>query len=136
MRENDNEILDQRDKVVETVSKKVSDINRVLNLSGIGIIWLFVQMPMFEAATKMFLIALLFYVGSILVEYFHYLMTIYVNWKYGRRQLRNKGQTGKKNFKELPNFTIAFPWVLWCIKIVLTFIAYIIVGIVLFKTIL
>lgn len=115
---------EKRKSVIQTLSTKVSDLNRTLILSGIGIIWIFAKNNNngFVSLPINLLWTLILFVSSIALDLLQYIISIIVNAIFLRR----------KRKKNMPDWYSYVPWVMWSLKVLIMIIAYILISIYLF----
>ena len=123
----------ERFDVVKRASEKITETNRILYISGIGIVWLFLQLSLFVSWKNYLIIALLFLVCSLFLEYVHYLIEIIVNWIYSTILLTTT--SNEEQVRNLPTAMIWISWILWFIKIILSMVAFLTIGFTFLKVI-
>ena len=107
---------------IKKTSKNVSNIIRQLIFAGIAIIWIFKETGKngkFMMDKLLFISALLF-VSAIFLELIHYIIELLTMGVYAKSSNLKK---------ELPKWTLISSWFAWGLKIFLTIIAYILIGI-------
>lgn len=115
-----NNVKNRKERILK-VSSTVSTILRQFILAGIGIIWLFrvIGIDGRVLLDANLLLALKFLIGSIFAEFLHYLMEIIANAIFLCSCLRAKN---------MPSWVAFIPWGLWGTKLLLVFMAYILIG--------
>lgn len=116
---------EKRKSVIQTLSTKVSDLNRTLILSGIGIVWIFVKIDDngLVCLPINLLWTLILFVSSIALDLLQYVISIIVNAIFLRR---------KRIKKNMPDWYSYVPWVMWSLKVLIMIMAYILISIYLF----
>lgn len=101
---------------IDTISGKTSDIIRQLVYSGIAIIWLFkINNGNSLSLPKELLWPIILLVTVIIIELLHYLMSIIILRVY-------------KYKPSIPYLAYKLPWAMWYIKVILTIVAYVLIG--------
>lgn len=116
---------EKRKSLIQTLSTKVSDLNRTLILSGIGIVWIFVKIDDngLVCLPINLLWTLILFVSSIALDLLQYVISIIVNAIFLRR---------KRIKKNMPDWYSYVPWVMWSLKVLIMIMAYILITISLF----
>ena len=116
---------EKRKSLIRTLSTKVSDLNRTLILSGIGIVWIFVKIDDngLVCLPINLLWTLILFVSSIALDLLQYVISIIVNAIFLRR---------KRIKKNMPDWYSYVPWVMWSLKVLIMIMAYILITIYLF----
>ena len=116
---------EKRKSLIQTLSTKVSDLNRTLILSGIGIVWIFVKIDNngLVCLPINLLWTLILFVSSIALDLLQYVISIIVNAIFLRR---------KRIKKKMPDWYSYVPWVMWSLKVLIMIMAYILITIYLF----
>lgn len=116
---------EKRKSLIQTLSTKVSDLNRTLILSGIGIVWIFVKIDDngLVCLPINLLWTLILFVSSIALDLLQYVISIIVNAIFLRR---------KRIKKNMPDWYSYVPWVMWSLKVLIMIMAYILITIYLF----
>ena len=116
---------EKRKSLIQTLSTKVSDLNRTLILSGIGIVWIFVKIDDngLVCLPINLLWTLILFVSSIALDLLQYVISIIVNAIFLRR---------KRIKKNMPDWYSYVPWVMWSLEVLIIIMAYILITIYLF----
>lgn len=116
---------EKRKSLIQTLSTKVSDLNRTLILSGIGIVWIFVKIDNngLVCLPINLLWTLILFVSSIALDLLQYVISIIANAIFLRR---------KRIKKNMPDWYSYVPWVMWSLKVLIMIMAYILITIYLF----
>lgn len=117
-----------RKSVIYDFSTKVSELNRTLILSGIGIIWIFAKKDDngIVSLDEYLFWTLFLFVVSISFDLLQYLVSIILNAIF---------ITPSKKMENMPDWYSIVPWVLWSMKVLLMIIAYVLIIIYLFDNI-
>ena len=122
MRENHEK---ERKSAILDLSSKVSNLNRTLILSGIGIVWIFAKKDDngIVSLPNNLIWTLILFVSSIALDLLQYLMSIIAYALFLRRS---------RIERNMPDYYAYIPWVMWSLKVLIMISAYILIAVYLF----